>query len=181
MPTAADAILIVRPSLIASSPLRSPLIVYLLALPIATTFLACGGSSAKPKTTPVNIEAHSEATAGFAERCRQVPPPAAQNITWVPADLPLPDRTYATQDLGTSSDGVHHGVFATSVPIQEFVRFAVTQWPQKGWRMGRGDSEANEAEDEFTRGKEGGSFKVRSDYCDRGWSELNLFYKPGLP
>jgi hypothetical protein len=44
-----------------------------------------------------------------------------------------------------------------------------------------GDSEANEAEDQFVHGKEGGSFKVRSDYCDQSWSELNLFYKPGLP
>jgi hypothetical protein len=99
----------------------------------------------------------------------------------VPADLPLPDRTYAVQDLGTSSDGVHHGVFATPVTIREFVRFAVTQWPGKGWRLGRGDSEANEAEDEFVRGNAGGSFRVRGDYCDQTWSELNLFYRPGLP
>jgi hypothetical protein len=99
----------------------------------------------------------------------------------VPADLPLPDRTYAVQDLGTSSDGVHHGVFATPVTIREFVRFAGAQWPGKGWRLGRGDSEANEAEDEFVRGNAGGSFKVRSDYCDQTWSELNLFYRPGLP
>ena len=110
-----------------------------------------------------------------------MPPPAPQNITWVPADLPLPDRTYTVRDEGVSSDGVHHGVFATSVPIREFVRFAVTQWPTKGWRLGRGDSEKGEAEDQFVRGKEGGSFKVRSDYCDQGWSELNLFYKSGLP
>jgi hypothetical protein len=99
----------------------------------------------------------------------------------VPADLPLPDRTYAVQDLGTSSDGVRHGVFATPVTIREFVRFAVTQWPGKGWRLGRGDSEANEAEDEFVRGNAGGSFRVRGDYCDQTWSELNLFYRPGLP
>ena len=109
-----------------------------------------------------------------------MPAPAAQNITWVPADLPLPDRTYAVSDLGTSSDGVHHGVFATSVTIKDFVRFAVTQWPAKGWRLGRGDSEANEAEDDFVRGRESGSFKVRSDYCDKSWSELNLYYKAGL-
>ena len=76
---------------------------------------------------------------------------------------------------------MHRGVFATPVPIKEFVRFAVTQWPPKGWRLGRGDSEKDEAEDQFVRGKEGGSFKVRSDYCDQSWSELNLFYKPGLP
>jgi len=99
----------------------------------------------------------------------------------VPPDLPLPDRTYAVSDQGTSSDGVHHGVFATSVAIRDFVRFAVTQWPAKGWRLGRGDSEANEAEDDFARGKESGSFKVRSDYCDKSWSELTLSYKAGLP
>jgi hypothetical protein len=174
MPIAADAILIVRPSLIRFPPVRSRHIVYLLSVPLATTLWACGSGNSDKK------EAEPEVTATSSPTCRQVPPPAAQNITWVPADLPLPDRTYAVQDLGTSN-GVHHGVFATPIPIREFVRFAVTQWPTKGWRLGRGDSEANEAEDEFTRGKEGGSFKVRSDYCDQNWSELNLFYKPGLP
>ena len=110
-----------------------------------------------------------------------MPQPAGVVITWVPEDLPLPFQTRAVRDEGTSADGVHHGVFATPVPIRGFVTFAVTQWPQKGWRLGRGDSERDEAEDQFVRGKESGSFKVRSDYCDQSWSELNLFYKAGLP
>ena len=135
--------------------------------------LACGGDKATKKASPT--------TSSTVRNCRPVPPPSAQPIAWVPADLPLPDRTYAVRDEGTSADGVHHAVFAIPVPIKEFVRFAVTQWPPKGWRLGRGDSEKDEAEDQFVRGKEGGSFKVRSDYCDQSWSELNLFYKPGLP
>ncbi|MBV8385327.1 MAG: hypothetical protein JO155_00905 [Acidimicrobiia bacterium] len=140
---------------------------------LATTLAACGSGGGTKKS--------AAATTTTAGNCRQVPTPSAQNITWVPADLPLPDRTFAVSDLGTSTDGVNHGVFATSVTIRDFVRFAVTQWPAKGWRLGRGDSEANEAEDEFVRGKESGSFKVRSDYCDKSWSELTLSYKAGLP
>ena len=110
-----------------------------------------------------------------------MPPPAATAITWVPADLPLPPGTHTVSDLPVAGDGTHHGVFATPVAIKDFVRFALVQWPSKGWHLGRGDSEANEAEDEFVRGKEAGSFKVRSDYCDTTWSELNLVYRPGLP
>jgi hypothetical protein len=155
---------------------------YLLGATLVTTLLlaACGsGGTAKKNAAaePVHKEAHAEVT---ANACRSVPPPAAQPVTWVPADLPLPDRTYAVSDEPTATDGTHHAVFAGPITIKDFVRFAVTQWPPKGWRLGRGDSEANEAEDQFVRGKEGGSFKVRSDYCDQGWSELNLFYKPGL-
>ena len=161
-----------------------PLLVSLLAPLVATTLLACGSGDNNKKvagsSTTFTLTQQKSAEAE-GQVCRQVPPPAAQPITWVPADLPLPERTYAVQDAGTSSDGVHHGVFEIPVPIKEFVRFAVTQWPPKGWRLGRGDSEKDEAEDQFVRGKEGGSFKVRSDYCDQTWSELNLFYKPGLP
>lgn len=124
----------------------------------------------------MNAEVHASVT---VNACRPVPAAGAP-ITWIPADLALPDRTYAVRDMGTSSDGVHHGVFATPVPIKDFVRFALTQWPAKGWRLGRGDSEKNEADDSFVRGTEGGSFKVRGDYCDPIWSELHLFYKGGL-
>jgi hypothetical protein len=162
----------VRRSRIVPSPARSPRIVYPLALLLATAAVACGSSGAKRATTTFTLRQEKSAT---GSACRTGPAPGAA-ITWVPADLPLPDRTYAVRDVGVS-DGVHHGVFATPVPIKEFVRFAVTEWPAKGWRLGRGDSEANEAEDSFARGSEGGSFKVRSDYCDPAWSELNLFYK----
>ncbi|MBV9410469.1 MAG: hypothetical protein JO148_02645 [Acidimicrobiia bacterium] len=149
-----------------------------MAALLATTLLACGsGGAAKPKESATKA---ANTTSTMSKNCRPVPPPAAQQIACVPADLPLPDRTYTVSEQGTSSDGVHHGVFALPITIREFVRFAVTQWPEKGWRLGRGDSEANEAEDEFVRGQQSGSFKVRSDYCDQGWSELNLFYKAGL-
>src|SRR4051812_48398334 len=99
MPTAADAILIVRPSLIRFPPVRSRHIVYLLSVPLATTLLACGSGND-------NKEAKDAAAPASPPSCGQVPPPAAQNITWVPADLPLPDGTYPVQDLGTSGDGV---------------------------------------------------------------------------
>src|SRR3954470_23350970 len=100
MPTPADAILNVRPSPIRPSPTRSPHIVYLLALPLATTLLACGSDTNKNKKA---------APTSTVRNCRPIPPPAAQPITWVPADLPLPDRTYAVSDAGASADGVHHG------------------------------------------------------------------------
>jgi hypothetical protein len=160
---------------------------YLLGVTLVTTLtlVACGRGDAKKNaaTGPADKDAHAAvtATATNASACRPVPSPAAQPVTWVPADLPLPDRTYAVSDEPTATDGTHHAVFASPITIKDFVRFAVSQWPPRGWRLGRGDSEANEAEDQFVRGKEGGSFKVRSDYCDQSWSELNLFYKPGLP
>jgi hypothetical protein len=116
-------------------------------------------------------------TSTSAANCRPLPPPGSA-LDWVPADLPLPPGTYAVRDVSASA-AVHHGVFAVRAPFREFVRFALTQWPPKGWRLGRGDSESNEADDDFTRAKASGSFKVRGDYCDTNWSELNLVYSSG--
>jgi len=148
-------------------PARSPSTVYLLAALLALAAIGCAGTGEKKAARTVTT----------SNTCRPLPL-ADGPIAWVPADLPLPSGTYPVRDENVDN-GVHHGVFATPVPIKEFVRFAVTEWPAKGWRMGRGDSEANEAEDGFARAGEGGSFKVRADYCDPTWSELNLFYKAG--
>jgi len=148
-------------------PARSPSIVHLLATLLALASIGCASTGEKKAARTVTT----------SSTCRPLPL-AGGPIAWVPADLPLPSGTYAVRDENVDN-GVHHGVFATPVPIKEFVRFAVTEWPAKGWRLGRGDSEANEAEDGFARAGEGGSFKVRADYCDPTWSELNLFYKAG--
>ena len=148
-------------------PARSPSTVYLLAALLALAAIGCAGTGEKKAARTVTT----------SSTCRPLPL-ADGPIAWVPADLPLPSGTYPVRDENVDN-GVHHGVFATPVPIKDFVRFALAQWPTKGWRLGRGDSEKNEADDSFVRGTAGGSFKVRADYCDPTWSELNLFYKAG--
>ena len=145
-----------------------------LALVATLVLGACGGGGSSSST-----RAAATTTPTPAPNCRPVPPKTAiANPDWVPADLPLPDGTYLFRDAG-AANGVHQGVFTVPGGVKDFVRFALTQWPPKGWHLGRGDSESNEAEDDFSKAAAAGSFKVRSDYCDLTWSELTLSYKPG--
>jgi len=146
----------------------------LASLALATTLVlaACGGGSSS------STRAAATTTPTPAPNCRPVPLKTATTTPdWLPADLPLPDGTYLFRDAGTTN-GVHHGVFTVPGGTKDFVRFALTQWPPKGWHLGRGDSESNEADDDFSKAAAAGSFKIRSDYCDLAWSELTLSYKP---
>ena len=105
----------------------------------------------------------------------QPAPPAQANMAWFPADLPLPPGSYTAQEVQVSapSKGV---ILVVPMTIREYVAFTLAELPKQGWRLGRGDSEANEAEDSFTKGTAGGSFRVRSVYCDASKSELRIVY-----
>ena len=50
----------------------------------------------------------------------------------------------------------------------------VSEWPKAGWGLGRGEAEAGEAEDGFSKGSVVGAFRIRSSYCDASWSQLLL-------
>jgi len=56
--------------------------------------------------------------------------------------------------------------------MTDFVRFALAQYPGAGWKLGRGDAEPGEAEDNFVKGQRGGAWRIRSSYCDTTKSEL---------
>ena len=64
--------------------------------------------------------------------------------------------------------------------LTDFVRFALAQYPTAGWRLGRGDAEAGEAEDNFVKDTRGGAWRIRSSYCDVSKSELFITYVPNI-
>jgi hypothetical protein len=155
---------------------RSTLIA--LAALLAITLAGCGGE--KDKGLAAAQAAPAAAPAGPpapAQNCQQ-PPPAGPDVSWFPADLPVPPGSYTVQEVQVSapSKGV---VLVVPMSIREYVAFALREMPKQGWRLGRGDSEADEAEDSFAKGASGGSFRVRSVYCDMSKSELRIVYRAG--
>jgi hypothetical protein len=110
------------------------------------------------------------------------PPPPAAPLAWLPADLPLPPGSYPTREY-PSEGRLHRGLLYVPVSISEFVRFALAEWPGRGYLLGRGESEPGEAEDGFRKGAFAGAFRARTAYCDR--TELLLVYgqatAPGSP
>jgi hypothetical protein len=148
-----------------------------LAALVALGLAGCGEEKEKgieaAQAAPAAAPAAGPTTTSSS--CQQ--PPAAQpNVAWFPADLPLPPGTYTAQEVEVSapSKGV---ILVVPVTIREYVTFALAELPKQGWRLGKGDSEANEAEDTFTKGTAGGSFRVRSVYCDTSKSELRIVYR----
>jgi len=148
-----------------------------LATLVAAGLAACGEEKEKgidaAQSAPAPTPAAGPTTT--SPSCQQ-PPPAQANVAWFPADLPLPPGTYTAQEVQVSapSKGV---ILVVPMTIREYVTFTLAELPKQGWRLGRGDSEANEAEDSFTKGAAGGSFRVRSVYCDTSKSELRIVYR----
>ena len=144
---------------------------------------ACSGdrgrslSSAKKAPTATT-------TAGNLSAFGPCQPLPAEGTTpaWFPADLPLPDGSYAVGELAGAPPGFHKGVWAVKARLSDFVkRVALGDWRARGWRLGRGDSESGEADDDFRRGAEAGTFRARSVYCDAGWTELVVTFTTGAP
>jgi len=119
-------------------------------------------------------------------------PAQGGELDWLPADLPLPPGTYATEDSelpATSSDadaeesdapaGVHRGFLVVKMSVDDFKKFVTTNWPPAGYALGRGDAEAGEAEGGYRKGDFGGVYRVRDVYCDPTMSELLLTYGKG--
>jgi hypothetical protein len=102
---------------------------------------------------------------------------------WVPTDLPLPEGTYATavDDLGP---GYNAGFFV--IPegntIQSFIQLVGNDWQEAGYRLGQGDSEAEEVEALFSKPPATGSFKVQTTPCtDPAYLVMYLIYSPSDP
>jgi hypothetical protein len=94
----------------------------------------------------------------------------------MPPDLPLPNGTFAADQQPPSTATAHRGLFVVPGTLPDFVHLVLTTWPSKGWILGRGDAEAGEQEGGFGRGTSGGSWRVRTSYCDPHHVELLLVY-----
>ncbi|MCU1463764.1 MAG: hypothetical protein JWO37_3839 [Acidimicrobiales bacterium] len=106
--------------------------------------------------------------------CQQSPPSIGPAPAWLPSDLPLPTGTVFVNQL--ADVGAYHRALFVTVGTTDFVRYALAQWPPKGWTLGRGDAERGEAEDSFAKTGYGGAFRVRAAYCDVGRSELLIVF-----
>jgi hypothetical protein len=102
---------------------------------------------------------------------------------WLPNDLPFPAGTYTTQELGEDG-GYHKAVMVLPGTLTAWTRFVLDQWPKSGYILGRGDSEAYEVEDVFTKAPAVGAFKAVSVFCSPGYSKMLLIFadqSPALP
>lgn len=97
---------------------------------------------------------------------------------WLPRDLPLPPGTYASHDYG-KREGYFSGLFVVPRGATPFARFALREWPKRGWELGRGEAEQGEVEDDFRKGTAEGAFKVNDQACKPPFGLLLLFYSPG--
>jgi hypothetical protein len=159
------------------------------ALAVVTSAAACGSgggdsaSSESSTTVPTIATGTTVPFAGFGQaagvRCLPVPKGNPGRVSWVPADLPLPDGTIPIDDPGDQG-GYHRATMAVPLSLHDLVTYVLSEWPQKGWRLGRGDAENGEAEDSFVRGDEAGGFRARTVYCRATWTEFYLVMKvPG--
>ena len=167
-----------------------------MTLPLLSS---CSSDSKPAASTQASSSAAPRTTAARTSACKPVPAKAEQP-DWFPADLPLPAGSFAVADTQspttlTDSDATttvpdsdaasgtvsetHRGFFAVKGTIDDFLRFARTDWAAKGWSLGRGDQEAGEADDGFRKGDFGGSFRIRDVYCDATMTELLITYGKG--
>jgi hypothetical protein len=110
-------------------------------------------------------------------------PPQVTTPDWLPGDLPFPPGTYTTQDLGQDS-GFHRSLMVVPGDLTAWTRFVLSQWPQAGYVLGRGDSELFEVEDVFQKAPSVGAFKAVAQPCAPGYAKMLLIYadqSPGLP
>ena len=137
---------------------------------------ACGGGSSGKKAAPATTTTGRSGAAPSTTvvGCQQAPPPGAPAFSWLPADLPMPPGSYAVNESQLNSGKA--GTMVVPMGLSEFVRFALAQYPASGWRLGRGDAEPGEAEDNFVKDTRGGAWRVRSSYCDAGKSELFITF-----
>ena len=154
-----------------------------LALILSLAVAGCSGShnrslSAAKKSLTATTAAGNVSRFG---PCQPLPGEGTAP-SWFPGDLPLPDGSYAVAELAGTPPAFHKGVWAVKASLRDFVQHvALGEWKARGWNLGRGDAEAGEADDDFRRGTQAGTFRARSVYCDAGWTELVVTFTTGAP
>ena len=189
MPEAAEDALAVPADRIARLPTLA--VPTLLAAAVLLAACAKGASTAAAPATPTTVtgtdvpEVLTRPTAIPSDLplCRY--PPHIATPAWLPRDLPFPVGTYTYQVLPDSA-GYHRALLAIPTTLDKLARFVEVQWPQAGWVLGEGESEAGEAEQQFVKAPAVGVFKAVSEYCSPGFSRMLLVYTeqsalPGFP
>jgi hypothetical protein len=133
---------------------------------------ACSSGAGTP---PAATTPSDEASDPSLPACQY--PKAIGYPDWMPKDLPLPAGAYAYQE--TNATGPYlSATFAVKEDLSDLVRFILEEWPKRGWTLGQGDAEADEAEDTFGKPPASGAFKAQGQQCSPGLSVLLIFYAP---
>jgi len=122
-------------------------------LAVAFTLAGCGGSSGG------SAEDNPVVAAATASGC---PAPGAGGAHWpagVPADLPAFPGLTVTSTQATGNGG-HVVKGRTPLSLRDGARFILKQLPAAGYSLGKGDSEADEADAPFSKGAVQGSFRL---------------------
>jgi hypothetical protein len=96
---------------------------------------------------------------------------------WVPEDIPLPEGTYATVDVGTQA-GYELGLFVVPGSLGDFATFVLHEWPDAGLVLGREESEPGEIDAQFSKAPAVGAIRARAVLCKPGYVMLTLLYSP---
>jgi hypothetical protein len=158
--------------------------VILLLLAVGLSACSQGGTTTSQQTTP------GPRLSGFhipsllpnnilsgAPPCQY--PSRLPTPPWLPTDLPLPAGIYMSQDM-PASFGYSRGIFVVPGQLTELAKFVLAEWPKAGWVLGRGDAEANEIEDQFSKSPAVGAFKAQGQFCTPGFSLMLLIYTPDV-
>ena len=109
----------------------------------------------------------ADALAGHREYLAEVREQVCEHCPQrVPGQPPFPTGTY-----GITSPDKRVAVIVSGTS-KDFASYVLTEWPKAGWTMGRGESERNEAEDDFSKGNVRGHFWAQAKFC--GHSEVLL-------
>jgi hypothetical protein len=100
-------------------------------------------------------------------------PPRVPTPGWVPPDLPWPDGSYVTRDLGGTD--THRAEVIVPMSQPDFARFIQERWPNAGYAMGESDAEpGKELEQGFSKGGAEGGIKAEVVRCDPGYQSVFL-------
>src|SRR4051794_15984354 len=139
--------------------MRAAVIAGVVAALLLTSCGSGGGKAAAPAPSPATTAPSGAASTapGPPAGCAPVPP-RGQPVRWLPADLPMPKGTYTVEEL-PANGSLKRARLVVPLPLQDFVKFVLAEYPKAGWRLGRGDAERGEAEDGFSRGNTGGAWR----------------------
>jgi hypothetical protein len=148
--------------------LLAVVIVLLLAGGIATLQDRNAKSSDRAKATPTPTD-----RIGTIAPVGCIPlPGTTKTPSWFPKNLPLPAGSYPARITLPKAPGYPRAIFAIKGTLRDFVIHVFQSWPRQGWQLGRGESEAGEAEDNFFHLGTNiqGAFVARTSFCDPAWT-----------
>jgi hypothetical protein len=122
----------------------------------------CGGAgpsteTAAPGLRPSTTAATAAADADVLPDC---PPAGDVVLSWLPADLTLPEGSYVVQELPNDTAGARAAGIVAPIGMEAFYEYARTQWATSGWTTDRVEWEPGETEAAMLRGPESGWLRM---------------------